>query len=74
MITKIIGLICWVGTALCGWSLYSLVRMLIDGIVEQNLWLLIGGGLLLYVFLGLLFVGMVVTFVVGYVVISGWVE
>jgi len=47
-------------TVLCGYGIYWLINMLLQGILSANWLMVIGGGILMYLFLGLLVVGAIV--------------
>ena len=47
--------------AACAYGAYSIANMIVSGIVAQNWFLVIGGGILAYFFLGILIIGFIVS-------------
>jgi len=61
LIGRLLGFLAGLGLAgISGYALYSMVKMLIDGILAANVLLVIAGGILLYLFMALSIVGIIV--------------
>lgn len=65
MSEKLWGTLAWLGAGLLGLVLYKFASMVIQGALEASLCLIVGGGILLYVFGGLLVGGIFVLVIVG---------
>jgi hypothetical protein len=71
MIGKLIGsALSFLGAALCGYGVYSLANMLYLGLTNQNWLMAIAGGLLVYLFGGLLAIGFLGFAILGIIVLS----
>lgn len=72
MIARMIGaIICWIFAGLCGWGVYGIISMVINGVISQNWLLAIAGGLLAYFFGILLLIGAILLTILGITVLAG---
>jgi len=57
----------WVGATLCGYGVYKLAEMILGGASGGNWLMVIAGGVLAYIFGGLLVIGAIGLFLLGLV-------
>jgi len=62
---KIVSLFFFACSILSGYGLYTLIKFVVDGMLQQNLGLVIGGEILLVLFLGLLIVAIILFILLG---------
>ena len=68
MLGRILGaLASWAGAVLCGYGVYKLAEMILGGASGGNWLMVIAGGVLAYIFGGLLVIGAIGLFLLGLV-------
>ena len=71
MLGKILGtILSWAGAALCAFGIYKIADMIWSGFTSKDLWLVIGGGILAYFFIGLLIVGVIGLTILGFIILT----
>jgi len=71
MLGRILGaLASWAGAVLCGYGVYKLAEIIINGAGAGNWLMVIAGGVLAYIFGGLLVVGAIGLALLGIVILA----
>jgi len=58
MLGRLLGAIgAWIGAGLCGYGIYKIIETILSGVTTSNWLMVIGGGIIGYLFGGFLLVG-----------------